>query len=409
MFQFRLARAGLLIAALGFTLALGQAAHAAVSQEVGKHLGAAQELMKKGKYKEAMAQVNDADRAGGKNAGDAFTIEQMRGYIARQMGDNATALRSYETQLGSGKLPASQQSDMVKAIAGMYFTQKDYPKATLWINRYLKEGGNDSQMRALLQQIQFQSGNCAQIVKDIQGELKAADRSGRALPETQLQFLANCANKQNDKATYVTAIEKLVASYPKKDYWADLLNRVQGKPGFSSRLQLDVLRLKLSIGQISSTKDFMEMGQLSLQAGAPAEAMRIIDAGYKSGALGTGAEAERHKRLRDLATKTLADDEKRLPAAEAEAIKAKDMDALFSVGFALAQAGKGDKGFALMQQAIAGKVKRPDEAKLHLALAYHQAGKKADALKTLKTVEGTDGTSDLARYWISQINRPFNG
>ena len=70
----------------------------------------------------------------------------------------------------------------------MYFTQKDYPKATLWINRYLKEGGNDSQMRALLQQIQFQSGNCAQIVKDIQGELKAADRSGRALPETQLQF-----------------------------------------------------------------------------------------------------------------------------------------------------------------------------------------------------------------------------
>ena len=98
MFQFRLARAGLLIAALGFTLALGQAAHAAVSQEVGKHLGAAQELMKKGKYKEAMAQVNDADRAGGKNAGDAFTIEQMRGYIARQMGDNATALRSYETQ-----------------------------------------------------------------------------------------------------------------------------------------------------------------------------------------------------------------------------------------------------------------------------------------------------------------------
>ena len=153
----------------------------------------------------------------------------------------------------------------------------------------------------------------------------------------------------------------------------------------------------------------MEMGQLSLQAGAPAEAMRIIDAGYKSGALGTGAEAERHKRLRDLATKTLADDEKRLPAAEAEAIKVKDMDALFSVGFALAQAGKGDKGFALMQQAIAGKVKRPDEAKLHLALAYHQAGKKADALKTLKTVEGTDGTSDLARYWISQINRPFNG
>jgi hypothetical protein len=409
MFQFRLARAGMLIAALGFTIALGQTAHAAVSGEVGKHLAAAQELAKKGKFKEAMAQVNEADHAGGKNAGDAFTIEQMRGYIARSMGDNTTALHSYETQLASGKVPAAQQSDMVKAIAGMYFSLKDYPKASVWINRYLKEGGTDPQMRALLQQVQFQSGNCGQIVKDIQAELKAADRSGRALPETQLQFLANCANKQNDKVTYVVAIEKLVASYPKKDYWADLLNRVQNKPGFSSRLQLDVLRLKLSIGQLTAGKDFMEMGQLALQSGAPAEAMRIIDAGYKNGALGTGAEAERHKRLRDLATKTLAEDEKRLPTAEAEAIKAKDMDSLFTVGFALAQAGKGDKGFSLMQQALSGNLKHPDESKLHLALAYHQAGKKADALKTLKTVEGSDGAADLARYWISQINHPFSG
>jgi tetratricopeptide (TPR) repeat protein len=402
------------MAAIGFTLALplvglGPVAHAAVSAEVGKHLQAAQDFMKKGKYKEAMAKVNDADRAGGKTATDSYTIEGMRASIATSMGDKATATHAYEALLASGKVPGGDQSNYVKAIAGNYYSMKDYPRAITWINRYLKEGGTDPQMRALLTQTQFLTGNCAQVVKDIQNDLRNAEKSGRPLGEDQLQILANCANKQNDKVAYVNAIEKLTFAYPKKDYWADLLNRVQGKPGFSSRLTLDLYRLKVSVGQLKDAPKFMEMAQLSLQAGSPAEAMRIIDTGYKVGALGTGPEAERHKRLKDLASKALADDEKRLPAAQADALKAKDMDALFTVGFALSQAGQHDKGLPLMEQALQGTLKHPDDARLHLGLCYQLAGKKADAIKTLKTVGGTDGASDLARYWVAQINKPFTG
>lgn len=409
--SFRFARIGLILAtAIGFTLAigLGNVAHA-VTPEVGKHLQAAQEFAKKGKYKEAMGKIADADRISGKNAGDAYVIEGMRASVATALGDKATATRSYEALLASGKVPAGEQIKYVQAIAGNYYSLKDYPRAITWINRYLKDGGTDPQMRALLTQTYFLTGDCARVTRDIQADLKAAEKHGRALSEDQYQLLANCANKQKDTVAYVAAIEKLATTYPKKDYWADLMNRVQNKPGFSSRLGLDVLRLKLSLGQIKQGKDFMEMAQLALQAGAPAEAVRMIDAGYKAGALGTGAEAERHKRLRDLATKTLADDDKRLPVAEADAVKAKDDDALFNVGFAWAQAGQADKGIALMQKAIGGKLKHPDEAILHLGLAYHLAGKKADALKTLKSVQGTDGTGDLARYWVAQINHPFNG
>jgi hypothetical protein len=47
-------------------------------------------------------------------------------------------------------------------------------------------------------------------------------------------MLANIQLKKNDKAGYVNTIEKLAANYPKAQYWTDLLNRVQGKPGFSA-------------------------------------------------------------------------------------------------------------------------------------------------------------------------------
>ena len=61
-----------------------------------------------------------------------------------------------------------------------------------------------------------------------------------------------------------------------------------------------------------------------------------------------------------------------------------------------------------MEQGIAkGGLNHPDDAKLHLGIAYLWAGKKSDAIKMLKSVQGTDGTSDLARYWIIQANRPL--
>ena len=78
------------------------------------------------------------------------------------------------------------------------------------------------------------------------------------------------------------------------------------------------------------------------------------------------------------------------------------------MGYGLVQAGQTDKGLKMMESAIkAGGLKRPEDAKLHLGQAYAVAGKKSQAISTLKSVGGTDGTADLARYWIMAINHPL--
>jgi len=81
----------------------------------------------------------------------------------------------------------------------------------------------------------------------------------------------------NDNAGYTMVLEKLVAHYPNKSYWADMISRVQRKPGFSDRLDLDVLRLRLATGNMSKPEEYMEMAQLALQAGFPVEAKKILD------------------------------------------------------------------------------------------------------------------------------------
>ncbi|WP_426339295.1 tetratricopeptide repeat protein [Pseudoduganella sp. S-14] len=402
MIKFRLAHLGLVMAAIGFTAAVPMAglssiAYAeAVRAEVGKPLQEAQKLASSGRYKEALAKLKEADAVGGKSELEKFQIEYTRGSAAAAAGENETAARAFEQVLASGKLSPAQAPKITEALASIYLRAKDYPKAITYIQKVLKDNPNNSQMREQLIQTYYQSGKLNEAAKELQG----------AKSEGSLQMLANIQLKQNDKAGYVQTLEKLAASYPKASYWADLLNRVIGKPGFSSSLNLDVMRLKLALKQITKPSEFMEMGQLALQAGNPAEALKIVDEGYKKGALGTGADAGRHQRLKDLAAKTLADQQKNAATQEGNFRKEKDADGLANLGYAMVSDGKAD-GLKLMEEAIKlGTGRKPEEMKLHYGVAQYIAGKKAAAISTLKSVKGTAGEPELARYWTMYINNP---
>ena len=408
MTKFRLAHLGLVMAAIGFTAAapmvgLSSAAYAAetVRAEIGKPLQEAQKLAQAGKSKDALAKLKETDAVGGKSPNEIYLIERTRFSIAMASGDNDVAAKSFETISSTGKLPAAEAPKFAEGLAGNYYRAKDYAKAITWFQRVLKDNPNDTQAHEYLLQSYYSSGKYAEAGKELAGS--------KNLSESQLGMLANIQQKQNDKAGYVATMEKLAANYPKPSYWTDLLNRVSGKPGFSNALSLDVMRLRLANGLLSKPSEYMEMAQLSLQAGNPAEAVKIVDQGYKKGILGTGADSARQQRLKDLAAKTVADNEKSEPTQEAELLKNKDADGLSNLGFGLVTAGKADKGLALMEQALkfSDNARHPEDLKLHLGIAQMQAGKKAAALNTFKTVRGNEGAADLARYWTMVINHPM--
>jgi len=408
MIKFRLAHLSITLAALGFTAAtpvigLSSAVAAeALRPEIGKPLQQAQTQMKAGNHKGALATLRDADKVSNKTANESYLIERVRAAAASSAGDYTTAAKSFEALLASGKLSAAERSNFAEGLVGIYMRAGDLNKANETIQRLLKDK-DDPKLRAYLMQNYYKQGNVAALEQ----ELRNAEKAGR-LSEDQLGMLANIQLKKNDKVGYVNTIEKLATSYPKAQYWTDLLNRVQGKPGFSSRLRVDVYRLQLANNLLKKPSEYMEMAQLVLQAKAPAEAIKIIDKGYKAGALGTGAEAARHQRLKDLAEKNLAEQNKNFAALETEYTAAKDNDALVGLGYALVQAGQADKGLKMMEAAIkAGGLKYADEAKLRLGEAYAAAGKKQQAIAALKTVGGKEGTADLARYWIMAINKPL--
>ena len=391
-----------LLASVVFALFAGSMpiAHAqqGVRPEVGKPLQAAQALIKQRKGREALSEIAKAEAVSGLTAQEKLVIAQMKGSAALAAGDNDAVIRAYEPLLDSGAKTANS-TQMVQAVAVAYYSKKDYAKAAQWTQRYFKEGGSDPQMRTVLLQSYYLGNDCNAVNKML-GSAVEGD-SGRKPSEEELQILANCYLRQKDTGGYVAAIEKLVIYYPKKEYWTDLLSRVQKKPGFSDRLGVNVYRLRFATGNAGSANDYMEMAQLAVQAGTPAEAKVIIDKGYSAGVLGKGDQADRQKRLKDLVEKAVADSQKTRAQDEAEALAAKDGNDLVKIGLNYIYEGNAAKGVSLVEQGIKkGGLRRPDDAKLRLGEAELYAGQRQKGVQTLKEVRGTDGTADVARLWV---------
>jgi hypothetical protein len=380
---------------------LGSATAQGLRPEVGKPLQQASELMKAGKHKDALVKVREAEAVPNRNPAEQLTIDRMKAAAAQRAGDTATAIQALESVYG--KVGGGEQGQIAEQLASAYAQQRNNAKASEWVNKAVAAGNTGSGIKQMQSYLQSTSGDYNAIAKDAAADVSAAEQAGRKPDEGDLLRLADAQQRLNNSAGYITTLEKLLTHYPKKDYWAAYLARLPRKAGFGDRFALDVLRLRLATGSLTKTEEFMEMAQLALQAGLPAEGRKIVDRGFQAGVLGTGPEAARHQRLRDLALKQEAEARASIASQGDSAAAEKTGDDLVKVGYAWVTLGEVDKGIAMIEQGIAkGGLKRPDDAKLRLGMAQQQAsGKnKASATQTLRSVKGSDGAAEIARLWV---------
>jgi len=397
------------VLASGLLLSAGAFADSkSLRPEVGEPLQAAQQAMQAKDYKTAQAKIGDAEKVGKLTTYESYIIARMKIAASIAAGDYNSAIPAYEQAMASPEFPENEKVANLGMLAKLYYGAKNFAKAADTLQRYRAAGGTDSLTLDLLPQTLYLSGQYAETEKELNAQIAQLEKSGQSPTEMQLQLLQSCAGKLNDTSGYVAALQLLVTYYPKDSYWADLLARVANKPGFSDRLTLDVYRLKLKLGTLSAAGDFVDATELAAQAGYPGEADTFIKTGYAKKALGVGApnDVDRQKRLQDLVTKKIADDKATRAQDDAAAASQPTGDTLVAAGLNYVGYGEYDKGIQMIQQGIAkGGLKNPDEAKLHLGYAEVLGGRYDDAVKVLKTVEGNNGTRDMAGLWMLVARR----
>jgi hypothetical protein len=396
------------VAAVVIVLGLSSAALAqdnrseAVRPQVGKPLQSAQQLLKEQKFAEALERLKEVDGIADKTPYESFVTERLRGVAAAGAGDTAAAVKAFDAVVASGRLSREEKLSILQSGTATLYKAKDYAKAADWAKRYLQEGGTNPQIRTVLAQSLYLGEDYEGAARELLAQVQGDEAAGRAPAQEQLQLLASAYLKRKDNAGYAGTLEKIVAHYPTKEAWADLVDRTQRKPGFSDKLLLDVFRLQRATSGFRDASEVMEMAQLSLEAGYPIEAQAVMDEGYKAGLLGKGGDAARQKSVADRAAKAAAQDAKTLSSMPAS----KEANALAGAGLNLVLAGQPDKGIPLLEEALAkGGLKQPEETRLRLGMAYVLAGQKAKALDTLKAVQGGNGSADLARLWSLRAQR----
>ena len=388
---------------LAGVLAAPAGAEEGLRPAVGKPLAAARSNLVGHNYAKAMAAVHQAEAVPGRTAYESQVIAQMKAAIANASGDTAAAAQL----IASGQLPAGEALKLMQGQVSAAFRTKNYAQVVYWADRYLKAGGTEPGMRTYLIDGYYAEGKYADAAKLQAAQIQAETRGGHPPAEAHLQLLYSCQSHLNDTAGRLVTIKQLVLYYPKPDYWLNVIDSLRTKPGFASRLLLQVYRLEFSLSLVNKPDDAMDMAELAIQAKLPGLGKDVVDKSFAGGLLGTGPDAARHARLKALVDKTYAADKADLGKADAAAQSDHDGNALFALGDTYASFGMYDKGLPMMEQAIVkDDLRHPEDAKLELALAYWSAGQKPKALAALKKVGGADGTADLAQLWSLRFRQP---
>jgi thioredoxin-like negative regulator of GroEL len=379
-----------------------------VSAEMAKPLTAAQDLLKTGQGKEALARLKEAEALPNPSPFEIFMIERLRAPAALSAGDKAQAVRSLEWLLGSDQLDPADKMPMTVALTQTAFELRDYSRSARWAQRYIDAGGTDSRVRLLLPQSLYLGGDRSAAAKFLAPLVDADTAAGVRTAEITIRLLASAQSEAPDSKPYVRTLERLAELYPKPEYWSELADRLARQENFAERLRLDLLRFKRSVGVLKEADELFEMAQLANQAGYPAEAARVVEEGFAGKLLGEGKDGASQRQFRDQVNRAAAKDRSSLAESEASARKSGAPDSLLAVGFALATDGDPARGLPLIELAMTAKtpVRRLDEARLHLAQTQWWAGRKDAALATLATVQGGDGSADLARLWRTYLRSP---
>ena len=269
--------------------------------EVAQHLLQAESDLRDQHYTAALAQVNEAQAVGGLSPDEALAVAQLRGAAAGGAGEYELAAQSYQTVL-AGSAPAATKLLLIQAIAGFYAHAADYPRTVTWVERYVAAGGTDAQVRALEAQAEYAQGHYAASLRDAR-----RDQTAGTAPVAELELAASAAQKTGDNQAYFETLEALLEASPTPDEWNAAIALVQAEPGFPDGLTLDAERLRFATGTLTQPGDDEDYAERAILAGQPAEASRVLAAGFASGTLTAQTDAGHAARLQALANKQAAE------------------------------------------------------------------------------------------------------
>ncbi|MGH8325386.1 MAG: tetratricopeptide repeat protein [Steroidobacteraceae bacterium] len=395
-----------LIGGLSLALSIPTPAQAAskptVTRAFARPLKSAQDDLKKGKYHEALQQLDKARALPKPSPYDTHVINELALYAYVKTKDFKDAAKAMEATLDDGFITPNVKQERIRDLAGLYYQMKDYHQAAKFGEQAVKGGFGNANMDTLVSQAYYLQGDYKNTMRFTHDLVDREIHAGHTPKESQMQIVLDSCVKLNNKSCINEALARLVTYYPKPSYWQDIMDSLyQSKQAERSDLDmLNIYRLSDDVGAMSQPAQYIEMAQLALEQGSPGDAEQVLEKGYGKNVFTDPHVRQHADRLLANAKRQAKADQKSLPKLAAEAQTSATGEKDVAVGVAYLGYQQYDKAVqALSQGLMKGSVHHAAEAQLLLGVAQLKAGQKAAAIKSFKAVMGNPTMVQLAKLW----------
>jgi TonB family protein len=220
--------------------------------------------------------------------------------------------------------------------------------------------------------------------------------------EAALKFEEALYSKMNSLAGRRAALEQLVQSYPRLEYWHDLLQLARSYKGLTDDQAMDIYRLRLAVGDLKTDADFQEMAQEALVAGYATEAKTVLNKAQAENLL----SGERDQRLVKMATDRAARDGAAI--ADLQRRARSDPNSAIRLGLLYWSTGKYKEAEVTIRAAIATrKLIDPNPAQMALGHVLLSESKNQEAATAFRSVHGPNAAAvSIGGMWASYAVAP---
>jgi tetratricopeptide (TPR) repeat protein len=371
------------------------------NEEVAKPILEAQKLAAKKQWNAALAALMKAREVPDKSPYAEYKIDEFLAYIYTQQRKYAEAAEVFERMIASGQAPQNKQDDHVKTVAQLYFNAEQYPKAIQYAQRGLKSHPGNVELLELAGQAQFLIKDYRAAAASMSRLADATAEAGRKPEESWLLILLNSHHALNNEAGVDDALKRLLRFYPKQDHWARLFAR-QDVRDLPQSLRLGYYRLMFEVGVLKSASDIEEMALSAVDAGAPAEAVRVLEWAFSSNIIPESSQP-RFQRMLSFAKDKVRESSEALAQMSQDAKQTTGGHLDAALGRAYLGAGEYRKAIAAFQQAIKeGGLEEPDRTRTNLAIAHLELDQLEQARRAVEQIDTSSQWRDLGDLWILQ-------
>lgn len=225
------------------------------------------------------ANLVPAARAAARSADARYVLGRLQHDIAVGTQNRQGLSDAITFILDSGKASPVEQTELLKQQAGVAYDVGNLSLAEAALQRALRTTPNDADALSMLGQVNRNRGNTTEGLTLFQRGLRAADLSGRPLPESRYRLALAMAEQAGQRPATLELSRQLVAAYPTSGNWRDALINFRTVGTVDAAQSLDAFRLARAAGALTGERDYLAAATALDQAGLPAEAKAVIDEG----------------------------------------------------------------------------------------------------------------------------------